>query len=83
MSSSSITLVCVLDKHPLAEAVQLDVSEVGSGRDIKKEIHIRMAHKIDSNTSAKHFVVWRTLLTQIQMTRKSCIGQEASIVCHA
>ncbi|KAG0335655.1 hypothetical protein BG000_007347 [Podila horticola] len=74
MSSSSITLVCVLDKHPLAEAVQLDVSKVGSGRDLKKEIHIRMAHKIDSNTSAKHFVVWRTLLTQIQMTRKAYVS---------
>lgn len=60
MSSLKITLVCVLDKHPLAEAVEFDVSEDSTGRDLKKEIRARMAHIIDSNLTAKQLVVWST-----------------------
>ncbi|KAF9305214.1 hypothetical protein BGZ74_010993 [Mortierella antarctica] len=60
MSSSKITLVCVLDKHPLAEVVEFDVSEDSTGRDLKKEIRARMAHIIHSNLTAKQLVVWST-----------------------
>lgn len=53
------TLVCVLDNHPLSEAVELVVPGRHTGRDLKTEIKVCMADKIDSNLTNKQLVAWR------------------------
>lgn len=52
------TLVCVLDNHPLSEAVELVVPSSHTGHDLKTEIKVRMADKIDSSLTEKQLVAW-------------------------
>ncbi|KFH72176.1 hypothetical protein MVEG_02467 [Podila verticillata NRRL 6337] len=52
------TLVCVLDNHPLSEAVELVVPSSHTGHDLKTEIKVRMADKIDSCLTDKQLVAW-------------------------